>query len=178
MEDPYVGASASLRWSSSSNSSSSDTEDDQTIAKILAEEENVKNHGKLGKMLSHLDSIPVWQIRALFDATNYVYSSCISLWNLPDLCLWYSKLMFLSCADIVGLSRLLKAKGHFPVHQIFLIMVVWEHGFLLFVWIRFMVFKIGCFWALLITFTAKVYRGCIPVLLCINWNTPYKLEIC
>lgn len=58
MGDPYVGASASFSWSSSSNSSSSDTEDDQTIARILTEEENVKNHGKLGKMLSHLDSIP------------------------------------------------------------------------------------------------------------------------
>lgn len=59
MTDPYGGASASLSLSSSSNSSSNDTDDDQAIARMLAEEENNKNHGKLGKMLSHLDSIPV-----------------------------------------------------------------------------------------------------------------------
>ncbi|WOG98364.1 hypothetical protein DCAR_0417705 [Daucus carota subsp. sativus] len=58
MGDSYGGASARLSRSSSSSSSSNDTEDDQTIARILAEEENPKSHGKLGKMLSHLDSIP------------------------------------------------------------------------------------------------------------------------
>ncbi|KAL0545923.1 hypothetical protein IC582_015820 [Cucumis melo] len=35
-----------------------DTEDDHTIARILAEEENLKFDNKLGKRLSHLDSIP------------------------------------------------------------------------------------------------------------------------
>ncbi|XP_047342022.1 OVARIAN TUMOR DOMAIN-containing deubiquitinating enzyme 11 [Impatiens glandulifera] len=51
---------SSLNGSSSSswNSSSHDTDDDYMIAKMLAEEESSKNDGKLGKMLSHLDSIP------------------------------------------------------------------------------------------------------------------------
>ncbi|KAK9285684.1 hypothetical protein L1049_025125 [Liquidambar formosana] len=49
---------ASGRSSSSLNSSFADTEEDQTIASILAEEENLKNDGMLGKRLSHLDSIP------------------------------------------------------------------------------------------------------------------------
>ncbi|XP_021907243.1 OTU domain-containing protein DDB_G0284757 isoform X2 [Carica papaya] len=44
--------------SSSLNSSSRDTEDDHTIASILAEEENLRADGRLGKRLSHLDSIP------------------------------------------------------------------------------------------------------------------------
>ncbi|KAL6976049.1 OVARIAN TUMOR DOMAIN-containing deubiquitinating enzyme 11 [Sarracenia purpurea var. burkii] len=45
--------------SSSLNSSSHDTEDDQVIARILAEEEcSSSNEAKLGKRLSHLDSIP------------------------------------------------------------------------------------------------------------------------
>ncbi|XP_022137760.1 OTU domain-containing protein DDB_G0284757 [Momordica charantia] len=44
--------------SSSLNSSFQDTEDDHTIARILAEEENSKFDNKLGKRLSHLDSIP------------------------------------------------------------------------------------------------------------------------
>ncbi|KAF9587440.1 hypothetical protein IFM89_002621 [Coptis chinensis] len=43
--------------SSSFNSSLQDTEDDKTIASILAEE-NFAESGKLGKRLSHLDSIP------------------------------------------------------------------------------------------------------------------------
>ncbi|XP_010242078.1 PREDICTED: OTU domain-containing protein DDB_G0284757 isoform X2 [Nelumbo nucifera] len=43
--------------SSSFNSSLQDTEDDRTIATILAEE-TLKVDGRLGKRLSHLDSIP------------------------------------------------------------------------------------------------------------------------
>ncbi|KAI6673392.1 hypothetical protein NL676_001298 [Syzygium grande] len=52
-------SNASPSSSSSLNSSfHDDTEDDQTIAAILAEEESSKSDGKLGKRLSHLDSIP------------------------------------------------------------------------------------------------------------------------
>lgn len=54
-----ASASASASSSSSLNSSSHDTEDDHTIAAILAEEERLRYDGKLGKRLSHLDSIPV-----------------------------------------------------------------------------------------------------------------------
>ncbi|KAL2524789.1 Cysteine proteinases superfamily protein [Abeliophyllum distichum] len=50
--------SGSGNASSSSNSSSQDTEDDHTIATVLAEEERLKYDGNLGKRLSHLDSIP------------------------------------------------------------------------------------------------------------------------
>ncbi|MED6196479.1 OVARIAN TUMOR DOMAIN-containing deubiquitinating enzyme 11 [Stylosanthes scabra] len=50
--------SASGSSSSSLNSSFHDTEDDQTIASILAEDENFRDGNKLGKRLSHLDSIP------------------------------------------------------------------------------------------------------------------------
>ncbi|CAK9168333.1 unnamed protein product [Ilex paraguariensis] len=56
MTENYANASASS--SSSLNSSLQDTEDDHTIATILAQEENLKYDGKLGKRLSHLDSIP------------------------------------------------------------------------------------------------------------------------
>ncbi|XP_052206373.1 OVARIAN TUMOR DOMAIN-containing deubiquitinating enzyme 11 [Diospyros lotus] len=49
---------ASASSSSSLNSSTHDTEDDQTIARILAENESSRSDGKLGKRLSHLDSIP------------------------------------------------------------------------------------------------------------------------
>jgi hypothetical protein len=59
MNESYSNASASASSSSSLNSSFQDTEDDQTIASILAEEENSKLDGRLGKRLSHLDSIPV-----------------------------------------------------------------------------------------------------------------------
>lgn len=47
--------------SSSLNSSFHDTEDDQTIARILAEEQtlNTGSSRQLGRRLSHLDSIPV-----------------------------------------------------------------------------------------------------------------------
>ncbi|XP_059452482.1 OVARIAN TUMOR DOMAIN-containing deubiquitinating enzyme 11-like [Corylus avellana] len=60
MNESYSNASASASASSSSslNSSFQDTEDDQTIASILGEEENSKLNGRLGKRLSHLDSIP------------------------------------------------------------------------------------------------------------------------
>ncbi|KAK4484332.1 hypothetical protein RD792_006909, partial [Penstemon davidsonii] len=53
-----ASASASSSSSSSLNSSSNDTEDDHTIAAILAEDERLRTDGKLGKRLSHLDSIP------------------------------------------------------------------------------------------------------------------------
>ncbi|XWS47455.1 hypothetical protein CRYUN_Cryun14cG0153400 [Craigia yunnanensis] len=56
MSEGYRNASASS--SSSLNSSLQDTEDDQTIASILAEEEKFHNDGRLAKRLSHLDSIP------------------------------------------------------------------------------------------------------------------------
>lgn len=58
MNESYSNASASS--TSSLASSHDDTEDDQTIASILAEEEEaVKADRRLGKRLSHLDSIPV-----------------------------------------------------------------------------------------------------------------------
>ncbi|XP_057792796.1 OVARIAN TUMOR DOMAIN-containing deubiquitinating enzyme 11 isoform X3 [Salvia miltiorrhiza] len=54
-----ASASGSGSSSSSLNSSSHDTEDDHTIAEILAEEEKLSHdNGKLGKRLSHLGSIP------------------------------------------------------------------------------------------------------------------------
>ncbi|XP_034695983.1 OVARIAN TUMOR DOMAIN-containing deubiquitinating enzyme 11 isoform X2 [Vitis riparia] len=53
-----ASGNASSHSSSSLNSSLQDTEDDQTIARILAEEESLKNGNKLGKRLSHLNSIP------------------------------------------------------------------------------------------------------------------------
>ncbi|XP_039003783.1 OVARIAN TUMOR DOMAIN-containing deubiquitinating enzyme 11-like [Hibiscus syriacus] len=56
MSEGHGNASASS--SSSLNSSFQDTEDDQAMATFLAEEENLHNNGKLGKRLSHLDSIP------------------------------------------------------------------------------------------------------------------------
>ncbi|KAE8685922.1 hypothetical protein F3Y22_tig00111088pilonHSYRG00145 [Hibiscus syriacus] len=56
MSEGFGNASASS--SSSLNSSFHDTEDDQAIATILAEEENLHDNSKLGKRLSHLDSIP------------------------------------------------------------------------------------------------------------------------
>lgn len=55
MNESCSNASAS---SSSSLNSSQDTEDDQTIASILAQEK-LKTAGRLGKRLSHLDSVPV-----------------------------------------------------------------------------------------------------------------------
>ncbi|XP_039029871.1 OVARIAN TUMOR DOMAIN-containing deubiquitinating enzyme 11-like isoform X2 [Hibiscus syriacus] len=62
MSEGFGNASASS--SSSLNSSFQDTEDDQAIATMLAEEEKLHNNSKLGKRLSHLDSIP---FRALAD---------------------------------------------------------------------------------------------------------------
>lgn len=53
-------SNASVSSSSSLNSSFPDTEDDHTIAAILAEGNPETDQGKLGKRLSHLDSIPVW----------------------------------------------------------------------------------------------------------------------
>lgn len=67
MNGSYSNASASS--SSSLDSSNHDTEDDQAIATILAEEEKVKVDRRLGKRLSHLDSIPV-----MFLASHYVYN--------------------------------------------------------------------------------------------------------
>ncbi|XP_065854231.1 OVARIAN TUMOR DOMAIN-containing deubiquitinating enzyme 11 [Euphorbia lathyris] len=51
-------SNASLSSSSSLNSSVPDTEDDQIIATMLAEDENSHVDRRLGKRLSHLDSIP------------------------------------------------------------------------------------------------------------------------
>ena len=56
MAENHRNTSASS--SSSLNSNFQDTEDDQTIASILAEEESLKVDNRLGKRLSHLDSIP------------------------------------------------------------------------------------------------------------------------
>lgn len=59
MNDAY-GNSASASSSSSLNSSSHDTEDDHTIAALLAQDEILRSDAsKLGKRLTHLDSIPV-----------------------------------------------------------------------------------------------------------------------
>lgn len=62
MSEYYGNSRASSSSTTSSlNSSSQGTEDDHTIARILAEEEeNSLNYGgnKLGRRLSHLDSIP------------------------------------------------------------------------------------------------------------------------
>ncbi|GMH17467.1 hypothetical protein Nepgr_019308 [Nepenthes gracilis] len=53
-------SNTSASTSSSVNTSFQDTEDDQTIAQILAQEENKSNsNANLGKRLSHLDSIPL-----------------------------------------------------------------------------------------------------------------------
>lgn len=57
MNGNYSNASASS--SSSLDSSTRGTEDDQTIAIILGEEEKLKFDGTLGKRLCHLNSIPV-----------------------------------------------------------------------------------------------------------------------
>ncbi|CAN1337386.1 OVARIAN TUMOR DOMAIN-containing deubiquitinating enzyme 11 [Linum perenne] len=56
MTETYNNASTSS--ASSYNSSIPDTEDDQVIASILAEEEKANAGRQLGKRLSHLDSIP------------------------------------------------------------------------------------------------------------------------
>ena len=51
---------SSTRSSSSVDLSLSDTEDDHTIAQLLAEDEKLSNPGnQLARKLSHLDSIPV-----------------------------------------------------------------------------------------------------------------------
>lgn len=59
MSEHFVGNASASSSTSSWNSSSHDTEDDHAIAKILDEEENSKNGNRLGRRLSHLDSIPV-----------------------------------------------------------------------------------------------------------------------
>ncbi|CAN7046944.1 unnamed protein product [Brassica oleracea var. botrytis] len=62
--NPFASASGGAGGSTSASSNSSfssgvaDTEDDQTIARILAEDESLRREGMLGKRLSHLDSIP------------------------------------------------------------------------------------------------------------------------
>ncbi|GER54001.1 cysteine proteinases superfamily protein [Striga asiatica] len=57
MGDAY-GNNASASSSSSLNSSSHDTDDDHMIAIMLAEDERMRYDGRLGKRLSHLQSIP------------------------------------------------------------------------------------------------------------------------
>ncbi|KAI5652227.1 hypothetical protein M9H77_29414 [Catharanthus roseus] len=59
MSEHFVGNASASSSTSSWNSSSHDTEDDHAIAKILDEEENSKNGNRLGRRLSHLDSIPI-----------------------------------------------------------------------------------------------------------------------
>lgn len=78
MTDNYSNLSVSS--SSSLNSSFQDTEDDHTIARILAEEENLKFDNKLGKRLSHLDSIPV--------LTSFHFVSCCINWSCYLCCEW------------------------------------------------------------------------------------------
>ncbi|CAN0910271.1 OVARIAN TUMOR DOMAIN-containing deubiquitinating enzyme 11 [Linum grandiflorum] len=51
-------SNASASSNSSFSSSVADTEDDEVIASILAEEEKANSGRQLGKRLSHLDSIP------------------------------------------------------------------------------------------------------------------------
>ncbi|KAJ8532041.1 hypothetical protein K7X08_011964 [Anisodus acutangulus] len=60
MNEYYGNSRASSSSGSSLNSNSQGTEDDHAIARMLAEEEEkaIKYGGKLGKRLSHLDSIP------------------------------------------------------------------------------------------------------------------------
>nr|VDC71810.1 unnamed protein product [Brassica rapa] len=53
-----AGGSTSASSNSSFSSSVADTEDDQTIARILTEDDSLRREGMLGKRLSHLDSIP------------------------------------------------------------------------------------------------------------------------
>ncbi|CAH8380742.1 unnamed protein product [Eruca vesicaria subsp. sativa] len=53
-----AGGSSSASSNSSFSSSVADTEDDHTIARILAEDESLRREGMLGRRLSHLDSIP------------------------------------------------------------------------------------------------------------------------
>ncbi|KAF2614240.1 hypothetical protein F2Q70_00010295 [Brassica cretica] len=52
------GGSTSASSDSSFSSSVADTDDDQTIARMLAEDESLRSEGKLGRRLSHLGSIP------------------------------------------------------------------------------------------------------------------------
>uniref|UniRef100_A0A0D2ZWG9 OTU domain-containing protein n=3 Tax=Brassica oleracea TaxID=3712 RepID=A0A0D2ZWG9_BRAOL len=53
------GGSTSASSDSSFSSSVADTDDDQTIARMLAEDESLRREqGKLGRRLSHLGSIP------------------------------------------------------------------------------------------------------------------------
>lgn len=72
MTESYSNASVSS--TSSLNSSFPDTEDDQTIASILAEEGNSQVAGRLGKRLSHLDSIPVFSFPHLY---FLVHTTCL-----------------------------------------------------------------------------------------------------
>lgn len=53
------GGSTSASSDSSFSNSVADTDDDQTIARMLAEDESLRSEGKLGRKLSHLGSIPV-----------------------------------------------------------------------------------------------------------------------
>ena len=93
MTDNYSNGSVSS--SSSLNSSFQETEDDRTFARISAEEEKLKFDNKLGKRLSHLDSIPVltsfyfvnFYIIGLFPIVIYVmnarlYWFLMALWIL------------------------------------------------------------------------------------------------
>lgn len=74
MSEQFDKARASS--SSSLNSSLQDAEDEKTIANILSEEQ-VKDDRRLGKRLSHLDSIPVRRASLL----SFIYVS-LSLRNI------------------------------------------------------------------------------------------------
>jgi hypothetical protein len=80
MTESYSNASVSS--TSSLNSSFPDTEDDQTIASILAEEGNSQVAGRLGKRLSHLDSIPVFSFPHLY---FLVHTTCLHV----CVCVWH-----------------------------------------------------------------------------------------
>ena len=94
MNQSYNNASASS--SSSLNSSTQDTEDDHTIASLLAEDEKQRTDGKLGKRLSHLDSIPVCcsfypliccslsKCESLFPCLNYHTHGNLENWWPPS----------------------------------------------------------------------------------------------
>lgn len=92
MNGSYSNASASASSSSSLDSSSHDTEDDQTIATILAEEEKLKSGGKLGKRLSHLDSIPVCWFIMFYVSCQEISEVCHL--NVPCLCVCTGAYMY------------------------------------------------------------------------------------
>ncbi|CAN7011712.1 unnamed protein product [Brassica rapa subsp. trilocularis] len=87
-----AGGSTSASSDSSFSSSVADTDDDQTIARMLAEDESLRSEGKLGRRLSHLGSIPHTprvnrQIPDLNDATldHDLLSGRLATYGLAEL---------------------------------------------------------------------------------------------